>query len=157
MNITKRIQFLKAIARSVLSTTRNLTQPTGLGGELGWHRFYHTPVPYALGGIHQGLFDSVEPDCGSESSNVGGTMITHPTFIPRTKIIDVLTKLRQEWEQAAEGENLVELDGSVGLLLADLAIAIGLTPEEQVQALGADLVNELQGMLVSAPEGNGNH
>ena len=84
-------------------------------------------------------------------------MITHPTFIPRSKIIDALTRLRQEWEQAAEGDNLVELDGSVGLLLADLAVAIGLTSEEQVQALGADLVNELQGMLVSAPEGNGNH
>ena len=44
------------------STHTHLTQPTGIGGELGWQRFYHKPVLCALGGIHQGLFDSVEPD-----------------------------------------------------------------------------------------------
>ena len=82
---------------------------------------------------------------------------TAPTIITRTRIIDALAKLRQEWQQAVEGQSLVCVNASVGLMLADFVMAIGLTKDEQVQALGEDLVNELQGILVFEPGNNGFH
>ena len=72
--------------------------------------------------------------------------------IARTHMVNSLAKIREEWEQAADGNSLVLANASVGLLLADLSIAIGLTTDEKVQALGEDLVNELQDVLISTPE-----
>ena len=83
--------------------------------------------------------------------------IIHPQIITRHQIIDALAKVRQEWEQAASGDCLIDVKGSVGLLLADLVVAIGLEPSEQVEALGADLVDEMQGILMTNPDDNGNH
>ena len=37
-----------------------------------------------------------------------------------------LDNIRQEWEEAAEGQPLEEIYGSVGLLLNDISVAIGL-------------------------------
>ncbi len=65
-----------------------------------------------------------------------------------SQIVDAIAKIRQEWEQAANGESLTDISGSVGLLLADLVSAMGLTPDEQVQALGIDLYSETQGIQV---------
>jgi hypothetical protein len=72
--------------------------------------------------------------------------------ITRPQMVNSLARIRVEWEQAADGNSLVQANASVGLLLADLSIAIGLTPDEQAQALGEDLVNELQDVLISIPE-----
>ena len=47
------------------------------------------------------------------------------------------------------------MQGSVGMLLADVASAIGLTGDEQLQVLGADLADELQEELIAVPGGNG--
>jgi hypothetical protein len=60
-------------------------------------------------------------------------------LIDRDQVIDGFIHVREEWEDAIEGDNLVDARGSVGLLLLDLVIAIGLLPEEQVQALGHEL------------------
>ena len=63
---TKRFSPHKAARAGVLSTYTNLTQPTELGGELGWLRFYHKPDPNALGGIHQGVLRcraGLQPEC----------------------------------------------------------------------------------------------
>ena len=84
-------------------------------------------------------------------------MDDHPNFINRSLIVDSLGRLRQEWEEAASNVSLIDVESSVGLLLADLALAFDLSPEEQVLALGADLVNELQNTLVRTPDGNGRH
>ena len=84
-------------------------------------------------------------------------MISHPTISTRTQIIGAISKLQEEWQEIADGASLVELKGSVGLLLADLALALGLSPDEQVQALGEKLANELQEVLLTLPGSNGNH
>jgi hypothetical protein len=41
-------------------------------------------------------------------------------------VIAALTTIRQEWEEAADGQPLEEVYGSVGLLLNDIAQSIGL-------------------------------
>lgn len=70
--------------------------------------------------------------------------------IRRTRILDRdqaiagIATIRQEWQDTAGGESLLDMQGSVGLLLADLTQAIGLTPEETTQALGVVLANELE-------------
>ena len=81
----------------------------------------------------------------------------HPKIITRHQVINAPANIRQEWEQAASGDILIEVKGSVGLLLADLVMAIGLEPSEQVEALGANLVEELQGILTASTSGNGHH
>ena len=53
-----------------------------------------------------------------------------------------LTVLRQEWEQAAHGDSLINVPASVGLLLFDVTARLGLTQEEQAQVLGDQLFRE---------------
>ena len=53
-----------------------------------------------------------------------------------------LSVLRQEWEQAADGDSLINVPASVGLLLFDVTTRLGLTQEEQTQVLGDQLFRE---------------
>ena len=53
-----------------------------------------------------------------------------------------LSVLRQEWEQAADGDSLINVPASVGLLLFDVTARLGLTQEEQAQVLGDQLFRE---------------
>jgi len=53
-----------------------------------------------------------------------------------------LSVLRQEWEQAAGGDSLINVPASVGLLLFDVTTRLGLTQEEQTQVLGDQLFRE---------------
>jgi len=53
-----------------------------------------------------------------------------------------LSVLRQEWEQAADGDSLINVPTSVGLLLFDVTARLGLTQEEQAQVLGDQLFRE---------------
>lgn len=76
-------------------------------------------------------------------------------YFERHQIVQALADIRSEWEYAADGASLAEVPGSVGMLLADVATAIGLTCEEQVQVLGEELAGELQGELITLPGRNG--
>ena len=42
------------------------------------------------------------------------THLTHP------QVISVLSRLRQEWQEATDGVSLLEAHGNIGLILADL-------------------------------------
>ena len=66
---------------------------------------------------------------------------------PRSKgaAVAALATIRREWEVAAEGESLVQVQTSVGLLLLDVAAKLGLTQEEQKSVLGARLYREAIG------------
>ena len=57
-------------------------------------------------------------------------------IIDRDKAIDGLIRLRKEWQEAANGKLLAEVQGSIGFLLVDLIAAIGLFPEEAELILG---------------------
>ena len=78
-------------------------------------------------------------------------------YLERHQVVQALAGIRSEWEEASDGVSLALVPGSVGMLLVDVATAIGLTSDEQVQVLGADLANELQSDLVVVPGGNGRY
>jgi hypothetical protein len=71
------------------------------------------------------------------------------TWVRRIRILDrdqaivAIAHIRTEWEDAYYDQDLVHVSGSVGLLLADLGIALGFSPEEMQQALGSQLANQL--------------
>ncbi len=76
------------------------------------------------------------------------------SWISVTRILDMdnaiagLTRLRQEWQEAAGSKPLVEVQGSVGLLLTDVVNAIGLLPEEAAQVLGSEIYIEPEQMVI---------
>lgn len=65
------------------------------------------------------------------------------------QLVTTLSRIRQEWQDAADGKSLVEVEGNMGMLLADLLNGIGLGTSEQVQVLGEDLFQEIQDFLRS--------
>ena len=67
------------------------------------------------------------------------------------RIISTLTHLRLEWQEATNGISLLETDGKIGFVLADLINGLGLDVDEQSQILGNDLFLELKDFL-SAPQ-----
>lgn len=69
------------------------------------------------------------------------------------RIISTLTRLRLEWQEATNGTSLLETDGKIGLVLADLINSFGLDVSDQCQILGNDLFLELQDFLY-APKDN---
>jgi hypothetical protein len=68
------------------------------------------------------------------------TQINAP--LDRADARNALATIREEWEVAAEGESLVDIAASVGLLLLDIAVKLGMTPDEQKMALGAKLYQD---------------
>ncbi len=63
---------------------------------------------------------------------------------PQSHIVSALARVRQEWQDAAQGDSLLSIDGNVGLMLADLVSVLGLPVEAQMEILGADLFREVQ-------------
>jgi hypothetical protein len=66
-------------------------------------------------------------------------------------IVNALAALRQEWQQAAEGASLLELDANIGFMLADLVTSLGLSDQEQTLVLGSELYAELRTILDTEP------
>lgn len=65
----------------------------------------------------------------------------------RTQLVSVLSTLRQEWQEAANGQSLLNVEGNVALILADLVNSFGLATHEQSQVLGSELFSEVQHLL----------
>ena len=61
---------------------------------------------------------------------------------PRSDIVNSLAHLRQEWQETVDGENLIDVQASVGLLLGDVVMMLGLSSDEQVAVLGEELRRE---------------
>lgn len=62
--------------------------------------------------------------------------------LDRARAQNALATIRKEWEVAAEGESLVNISASVGLMLLDVTTKLGMTPEEQKIVLGIQLFQE---------------
>lgn len=73
--------------------------------------------------------------------------------VTQSRIISTLTRLRREWQEATEGASLLETDGNMGLVLADLINGFGLDADDQCQVLGDTLFRELKDFLY-APRQN---
>jgi hypothetical protein len=71
------------------------------------------------------------------------TTVLRIRILDRDQAIDGLTRLRQEWQEAAGGD-LVDVKASVGELLGDVMFLVGLTDEEQRAALGSELYDKLK-------------
>jgi hypothetical protein len=56
--------------------------------------------------------------------------------LDRQRVIDALTIIRKEWDIASEGEPLEFVEGSVGFIIQDVVLAIGLSEDEQLAVLG---------------------
>ena len=69
--------------------------------------------------------------------------------VQRMQLVTALTRIRQDWQEATSGESLLEVEGNMGMLLADLINNVGLSIEEQAQVLGTELFQELQELLKS--------
>lgn len=69
-----------------------------------------------------------------------------------TQIISTLSRLRQEWQEATDGASLLETNGNIGLVLADLINGFELSAEDQCRVLGPDLFHELRGLLYSGKQ-----
>ncbi len=69
----------------------------------------------------------------------------HPTL--QGQVIATLSSFRQQWQEASEGRSLIEIEGNVGLILADLINSFGLTTHEQALVLGTELFEEMQEVL----------
>lgn len=65
----------------------------------------------------------------------------------RTQTVSILSNFRQEWEKTVNGKSLLEVDGNIGLVLADLVNAFGLSTQEQMSVLGPELFDEMQEIL----------
>jgi len=71
-------------------------------------------------------------------------MVTYYTKsgISRSDVVDSLAHLRQEWQESVDGESLIDVQASVGLLLGDVVMMLGLSSDEQVAVLGEELRRE---------------
>ena len=61
----------------------------------------------------------------------------------QTPIIETLTTIRTEWELVADGKSLLNLEGSVGLILFDIVIRLNIPVDEQRFLLGSTLFEEI--------------
>ena len=67
--------------------------------------------------------------------------------ITRAQMLESLASLRQDWEKTANGESLLQIEGSVGLILYDFAAKLNLGVEERQLLLGVSLSEELSAFL----------
>ena len=64
--------------------------------------------------------------------------------LPCHMVVSAIATVRKEWELEAGNDSLICIRASVGLLLADIVIGLGLEQAEQQDALGTELFGELE-------------
>jgi len=65
----------------------------------------------------------------------------------RNQIVESLTGLREEWEEAAGGKSLLSIHVSTGLILFDIVARLGLAPEDVRAILGTKLCKDLADLV----------
>ncbi len=70
----------------------------------------------------------------------------------RRQAVEELAKFRMEWDEHVNGESLVGVSASVGLMLSDIADRLGMTPAERILFLGQILSGDLQDFLTQQDE-----
>jgi hypothetical protein len=65
----------------------------------------------------------------------------------RTRMIMALAAFREEWQKLVEGGSLLKVESPVGLVLADIADRLELSPQERHVFLGGRLINEVDAFL----------
>ena len=110
---------------------------------------FYQPEFIALVGFHWG--DSFLRPGGNEAPHNSGDAMLQSVHTRQTTthatVVSTLTCLRQEWQEATVGASLLETNGNIGLMLADLINGLGLEMQDQQQILGNDLFRELNDFL----------
>ena len=72
---------------------------------------------------------------------------TQPTILvlARPQMVNAIARIREDWEQ--EDESLVDVEASVGVILADVVNALGFSEEEKIAALGPSLYVDIQKVM----------
>ena len=70
----------------------------------------------------------------------------HPASL-RSQMIQSLAGFRQEWEEAVQGESLINVQAPVGLLLADVLERLNLNEQEKFAVMGVRLCREVETFL----------
>jgi hypothetical protein len=70
-----------------------------------------------------------------------GTTDYKPSY--RAQIVQSLADFRREWQKLVDGQSLVDVQASVGLLFADIADRLDLSPQERHVLLGGKLINQV--------------
>jgi len=119
----------------------------------GWHKFYHAkPFSQCPGGIPSGRFCLTSWESGRDAQHKEAKMNINSSSIPSEVAVTTISTLRREWQVVDGNESLICIKTSVGLLLADIVIGLGLKQVEQQAALGIDLYRELEQAGVLAAE-----
>lgn len=74
-----------------------------------------------------------------------GTTDYRPSY--RVQVVQALADFRREWQKAAQGKTLIEVEAPVGLLLADIADRLELSPQERYAMLGGKLINHVNCLM----------
>jgi hypothetical protein len=74
-----------------------------------------------------------------------GTSDYRPSY--RAQVVQSLADFRREWQELADGQSLVEVQASVGLLLSDIADRLQLNHQERHAMLGGKLINQVNCVL----------
>ena len=74
-----------------------------------------------------------------------GTADYKPSY--RAQIVQSLADFRREWQKLMDGQNLVDVQASVGLMLADVADRLELNSQERHVMLGGKLINQVNAMM----------
>jgi hypothetical protein len=65
----------------------------------------------------------------------------------RTRIVQAIADFRREWQKSVRGGSLLKVEAPVGLVLADIADRLQLTPSERHAMLGGKLINEVDCLM----------
>ena len=78
-------------------------------------------------------------------------LLDSPVAPVKTRLVESLALLRKDWEVAAEGESLLNIEGSVGLILFDIVSRLELNVDEQRVLLGNALFEEMKNFIAYQP------
>jgi hypothetical protein len=62
----------------------------------------------------------------------------------RQKVVESLQGWRREWQEAAQGEPLIQVKADIGLVMVDVCALLELTQDETQQVLGSELYEKAE-------------
>lgn len=65
----------------------------------------------------------------------------------KTLVMEALTQYREEWQEVADGESLLDVESPVGLILSDVADRLNLDAKERQAMLGGKLNRQVKAFL----------
>ena len=74
-----------------------------------------------------------------------GTADFKPSY--RAQVIQSLGDFRREWQEMVDGQNLIDVKASVGLMFADIADRLELNSQERHAMLGGQLINQVNCLM----------